>query len=82
MSEGAADQPGQGFGLGLESGVIGKGTGTDGVGHSAALPGTIIGKPDIRGGVGIINADQFAGVRIKPRKRMILSYQPDKNIME
>ena len=47
--ESAADQPAYGFSLGPESGVIGKGTGTDGIDHSAALPGAVVGKPDIRG---------------------------------
>ena len=62
--EGSVDQPGDAFSLGLKSGVIGKGTGTDRITDRMPLAGTVIGEADIRGGVGIINPGQFAGVRV------------------
>ncbi|MCI5209647.1 MAG: hypothetical protein D3910_12835 [Candidatus Electrothrix sp. ATG2] len=62
--ESAADQPGDAFAVRLKSSVIGKGTGTDGIGHSAALAGAVIAELDIRGGVGIVDTGQFSGIGV------------------
>ena len=62
--KGSADQAGYALGIRLEFGGIDKGPAAHRISNSMPLAGTVIGEPDIRGGVGVINPGQFAGIRI------------------